>query len=187
MRLLLTICLMGFGAIAFGQATSSNDDMKNWLMQNFNLQVPDTMIFETPIDTKNFQQELPSVVREELKKDEWQGEFKVVEIETVEDGLTIILDDEYSFRMILMENFFLISMHGIIGDYKQTILYDFETKDMYILASYYALRPIGRNEISVSVDYYDSLDFEDPDYEGHIFERGIVDLKTGIYTLLEKE
>lgn len=187
MRLLLTICFLGFGTIVFGQERSTKEVMENWMVQNFNFKLPDTLDFETTIDSKNYTQLLPLEVVEELKKDEWQGDFKLAAVESVEDGLTIMLDDEYSYRMLLMENFFLVSFHGIIGDFKQTLLYNFESKELLTTFDYYALRPLGKNEISVTVDYYDSRDIEDPDYEGHIFEYGMIDLTTGEYTLLGKE
>lgn len=187
MRLILTICLFAFGTIVFGQTSSTEEVMKNWMVQNFNFKLPDTLDFETTIDPKNYQQLLPLEVVEELKKDEWQGDFKLADIESVEDGLTIMLDDEYSFRMLLMENFFIVSFHGIIGDFKETLLYNFSTKELITITDYYALRPLGKNEISVAVDYYDSRDIEDPEYEGHIFEYGMIDLTTGIYTVFEKE
>lgn len=187
MRLLLTICLMGFGTIVFGQEGSTKEVMEQWLLQNFNFTLPDTLEFETTIDPKNYAQFLPLDVIEELKKDEWQGEFKLADVESVEDGLTIMLDDEYSFRMLLMENYILVSFHGIMGDYKQTLVYNFESKELLTTHDYYALRPLGKSEISVTVDYYDSRDIEDPDYEGHIFEFGSVDLTSGEYTLLGKD
>ena len=187
MRLILTICLFAFGTVVFGQASSTKEVMKNWMLQNFNFKLPDTLVFETTIDPKNYVQLLPLEVVEELKKDEWQGDFKLADIESVEDGLTLLLDDEYSFRMILMENYFLVAYHGIIGDFKETLLYNFSTKELITITDYYALRPLGRNEISVAVDYYDSRDIEDPDYEGHIFEYGMIDLTTGLYTVFEEE
>jgi len=187
MKLILTICLLGVGTILFGQASSTKEVMEQWMSQNFNFKLPDTLDFETTIDPKNYIQLLQLDVVEELKKDEWQGEFKVAGAESVEDGLTIMLDDEYSFRMLLMENYFLVSFHGIMGDYKQTLVYNFESKELLTTYDYYALRPLGKNEISVTVDYYDSRDIEDPDYEGHIFEFGSVDLTSGEYTLLGKD
>ena len=187
MKLILTVCLLGVGTVLFGQTSSTEEVMKNWMLQNFNFKLPDTLDFETMINPKNYVQLLPLEVVEELKKDEWQGDFKLADIESVEDGLTIMLDDEYSFRMLLMENFFIVSFHGIIGDFKQTLLYNFESKELLTTFDYYALRPLGKNEISVTVDYYDSRDIEDPDYEGHIFEYGMINLTTGDYTLLGKE
>lgn len=187
MKLILTVCLLGVGTVLFGQTSSTEEVMKNWMLQNFNFKLPDTLDFETTINPKNYVQLLPLEVVEELKKDEWQGDFKLADIESVEDGLTIMLDDEYSFRMLLMENFFIVSFHGIIGDFKQTLLYNFESKELLTTFDYYALRPLGKNEISVTVDYYDSRDIEDPDYEGHIFEYGMINLTTGDYTLLGKE
>lgn len=187
MRLIFTVCLVGFGTVVFGQASSTKEVMENWMVQNFNFKLPDTLDFETTIDPKNYTQLLPLDVVEELKKDEWQNDVKLAAVESVEDGLTIMLDDEYSYRMLLMENYFIVSYHGIIGDYKQTLLYNFDTKELQTTYEYYALRPIGKNEISVTVDYYDSRDMEDPDYEGHIYEYGMMDLTTGEYTLLGKE
>jgi len=187
MKLILTFCLVGIGTFLFGQASSTKEVMENWMLQNFNFKLPDTLDFETKIDPKNYTQLLPLDVIEELKKDEWQGEFKLADVESVEDGLTIMLDDEYSFRMLLMENYILVSFHGIMGDYKQTLVYNFESKELLTTHDYYALRPLGKSEISVTVDYYDSRDIEDPDYEGHIFEYGMIDLTTGEYTLLGKD
>lgn len=185
MKLILTVCFLGFGTFLFGQSEPSTKAViASWMQQNFNFLLPDSLKFETTINPSNYLQKLPIEVIKELQKDEWQGEFKLGDIESVEDGLTIMLDDEYSFRMLLMENYFIVSYHGLIGDFKQSLVYNFTSKELETTYEYYALRPIGKNEIAVSVDYYDSRDIEDPDYEGHIFEHGIINLDTDEYTSL---
>ena len=64
MKLILTVCLLGVGTVLFGQTSSTEEVMKNWMLQNFNFKLPDTLDFETMINPKNYVQLLPLEVLE---------------------------------------------------------------------------------------------------------------------------
>lgn len=86
-------------------------------------------------------------------------------------------------KEIVTENNIVVSCS--YGQNSKTIVYDKKlAKLIEVNFSMFATGIVGDDVLSVEKDYYDSLDPQDPNYKGHIFENGKYDLKAGQYTFI---
>lgn len=163
-------------------------DVYSWLKEHFKIDVPVSKRKQLDFDTKNYEERLSAETLAELNEDWWMKNVSFNGIEFYKDGIVIDLSSEdFSKNLILTKDFFTISYHLLMGSDGQTMIYHFKKKTLTLDPEIYAMYPISAKELMVGKDYYDFRDVEDPDYAGHIFEKGTYHLETGKYTFLERE
>lgn len=171
--------------VCFSQEDTNNiSSIQEWISINLNLELPTNSIIDEQFNLKNYELPLPGSLREILKTEEWIGDLEIREFESTEDGIVLVLNSDDSKIILLTENYFVMGFHGIIGNYKQTLIYDFAAKNTSFNYEVFGYGIFSKDVLRVGKDYYDTRDVEDPEYAGHIFEVGTFDLKTNKYTFL---
>lgn len=166
----------------------TNTAMKNWMAVNLGVIVPEDFPFDCKFNTNNYDLPLSKETRNELKAEYWLGTYHLNSLEASKDGTVMeISTDDFSKTLLLTENYFTVSYHLLMGSEGRTLIYNFKENSFIENNEVYAIRFLSPTELLVGKDYYDTRDIEDPDYEGHIFELGSLNLLTGEYTFLEKE
>jgi hypothetical protein len=155
-------------------------------------------LFSCQIDKKNKNEEgsiksikyfdfesLSSEAKAELSEDYWLGSGKINEINYTNGGLIIGMSDDNDLHknLIVTDNNIVVSYS--FGQNSSTIIYDKKLAKLTQIG--FSMFATGLHEddiLSVEKDYYDSLDPQDLNYKGHIFEKGKYDLKSGQYTFI---
>jgi hypothetical protein len=129
-------------------------------------------------------QNLSSEAKSEFSEDYWLGSGKIHDIE-YKNG-SVIIGLEYNGlvkKLVVTENYIVVSYSS--GNNSKTIVYlKKQAKLINIDYSMFVVDLLADGVLSVERDYYDILDVEDVNYQGHIFEKGKYDLKTGKYTFI---
>lgn len=167
--------------------TSAIPLFSDWLRTNLNLELPENTTIDEQFNLKNYALPLPDSIRAMYKTEEWIGDLDIYEIESTEDGIVLVLNSDDSKIILLTENYIVIGFHGIVGSYKQTLIYGFEEEKTWLNYQVFGFGIFAKDVLRVGKDYYDSRDVEDPEYVGHIFETGTFDLKTMEYSFLSYE
>lgn len=162
--------------------------LSTWLESNFGVIVPEEKQFPCSFDCKMYANELSKSIQAEFKEEYWLGTYLFNGIFANEDGIEIDLStDDLTKTLILTENYFTVSYHPMMGSDGQTLIYNFKEQKSKLDSEIFVIRPLSPTLLLVGKDYYDSRDVEDPEYEGHIFEKGTFNLETGEYLFLERE
>lgn len=168
--------------------TDYETTITDWLKTNFLVEIPPAARLNCTFNCLNYDGSLAEPIRKEFSEEYWLGTYQFNEAESLEDGIILDLGtDDLSKTMVLTEDFFTVSYHPMMGSDGQTLIYNFKTGETKLDSEIYVIRILSPDELLVGKDYYDSRDVEDPAYEGHIFETGSYNLKTGEYIFLEKE
>ena len=132
-------------------------------------------------------EKLSSEAKLELSKDYWLGTGKIKEITSSNGGIIINLsDDNYDKNLITTDDKIIIS-YAVDSDC-QTIIYDKKSNKLSLVDLHiFATGLSEKNMLLVSRNYYDTKDPNDPNYKGHIFEKGKYDIKTGKYTFISND
>jgi hypothetical protein len=128
---------------------------------------------------------LSSEAKAEFSEDYWLGSGKISNVSIANGGAVIGISDDNGLykKLIVTENNIVVSYS--YGQNSKTIIYDKKlAKLTEISFSMFATGISGDDILTVEKDYYDSLDPQDPNYKGHIFENGKYNLKTGQYTFI---
>jgi hypothetical protein len=127
--------------------------------------------------------EISAVTKKELENEYWLGDFSIQKIIKKKDGIILELNNEdYAKLLIATEEYLLVS-YAVFGSEERTLVYNKLQKSHYIIDDF-AKGLINSSTILVERDYYDSLEPDDPNYQGHIFEEGEFNLKTQKYMKL---
>ncbi len=162
-------------------------DLRNWIKNELNMSITDERINQYSINLSNYSNELSKEFKKQIKENYWLGQYVLNDFEISEFGLSITLtDDDYLKKLLLTENFLIISYHLLAGSDGQSIIYNLTTKEIY-LSNFIVASFISKNEIKVEKDYYDDRDVEDPEYRGHIWEYGIFNLEKKSYEYTSME
>lgn len=184
---LLLFTLLTFNLSAQDSSVTS-DALKNWMNSNLGVLVSEEFPFECTFNAENYGLPLGAEARTALKEEYWLGTYHVNSVEATTDGIVMdISTDDFSKTLLLTENYFTVSYHLMLGSDGRTLIYNFQNNTLTENDQVYAIRFLSPTELLVGKDYYDTRDVEDPDYEGHIFELGSLNLVTGEYIFLEKE
>lgn len=160
----------------------------NWLNENFGMIVPPEMSLNCEFICNNYKGKLDEAILKEMREEWWLGSFNLNNIVSTQYGFIIdIGTDELSKTMIITENYFTVSYHGIIGSDGQSLIYSFEKNSVSVDSESYCFNIIAPAVLIVGRDYYDSTDIEDPNYRGHIFEYGAFNLDTEEYTFIAND
>lgn len=160
----------------------------NWLNENFGMIVPSEMSLMCEFNCSNYTGKLNESILKEFQEEYWLGTFHLNDIKSTENGIVIDLGtDDLSKIMIITENYFTVSYHGIVGSDGQTLIYSFEKKATTIDHDNFCYNFMSPTVLQAARDYYDSKDVEDPNYRGHIFEYGAYNLETQQYTFITFE
>jgi len=125
---------------------------------------------------------LSSEAKNELSEDYWLGTCKINKIDFTNGGIILDIGDENLSKIMVVTNKKVVLSYSI-GSNSSTIIYDKKTsKLLRIESSMFITGLSDKNVLTVSKDYYDSLDVDDPNYQGHIFETGTYDMSTDKYT-----
>jgi len=128
---------------------------------------------------------LSNEAKAEFSKEYWLGSGKISNVSIANGGAVIGISDDNGLykKLIVTENNIVVSYS--YGQNSKTIVYDKKlAKLTKINFSMFVTGISGDDILTVEKDYYDSLDSQDPNYKGHIFENGKYDLKTGQYTFI---
>lgn len=148
-----------------------------------NEQVQKSDIEKTLLDIEK----IPIDVLEKLKSERWilnsENSF-INKITLKKDGIVISINENDSDlgRKIICTSDYLIFSYFVAGE-EQSLIYNKQTKKYFIIDDL-AEDLIDNNSIKVYRDYYDSRGVDDPNYQGHIFEEGEINLKTKSYKKL---
>jgi hypothetical protein len=154
--------------------TGGNKKISNWLNRNLNINIP--------INSNNLK--INRDLTEEIKiilfeSEQWLGAKQVNEYKDNEFFISINLgDDNYNKRLLMNENFLVISYHLQAGSNGGSILIDLNKMDVQY-QSFYALDMERNNTLKVVTDYYDN--------NGHVWEYGRYFIENESYKFLYKE
>jgi hypothetical protein len=127
--------------------------------------------------------EISAVTKNELEKEYWLGNFSFQKIVRKKDGIILELNNEDYAKLLIATEEYLIVSYAVYGTEERTLVYNKLDKQHYIVNDF-AKGLINSFTILVERDYYDSLEPDDPNYQGHIFEEGEFNLKTQTYSKL---
>ena len=126
---------------------------------------------------------LPQALQQELEEPWWLGNYDNYSIKQViqkKDGIVISgYTEEITKNMILTNNYIIFS-YAVGGSEERTLIYNKNSKS-YSINDYYAFDLKDDTTIIVQRDYYDDKDVNDPNYEGHVFEKGELNLINNRY------
>jgi hypothetical protein len=125
-------------------------------------------------------EEISSATKKELSEEYWLGVITLRRIIEKKDGLILELHNEFYAKLLMITDKFLIVSYAVDASEERTLIYNKASKKHYIINDF-ATDLINSFTIKVERDYYDSLDVDDPNYQGHIFEEGTYNLDTGKY------
>lgn len=132
---------------------------------------------------------LSSEAKVEFSKNYWLGSGKITHVSLENGGVLVGLTDDNDLykNLIVTENYIVVS--SSFGQNSQTIIYNKKQAKLIpqINSSMFVTGLLGQDVLSVQKDYYDSLDAQDPNYRGHIFENGKFDLRTSKYSFISNE
>jgi hypothetical protein len=101
----------------------------NWLNENLGMIVPSEMSLMCEFNCSNYTGKLNESILKEFQEEYWLGTFHLNDIKSAENGIVIDLGtDDLSKIMIITENYFTVSYHGMVGSDGQTLIYSFEKK-----------------------------------------------------------
>ncbi len=134
-------------------------------------------------------EKLSNEAKTELSKDYWLGTGKIKEISSNNSGIIINLsDDNYGKNLIVTDDKIIVSYCLTMGSNSQTIIYDKKSNKLSLIdLHFFATGLSDKNVLLVERDYYDTLDASDPNYKGHIFEKGKYDMTTSKYTFVSMD
>lgn len=162
--------------------------LTEWLNENFGIIVPPEMALICEFDCYNYLGKLDDSILKEFQEELWLGTFQLNEVKSTFNGFIFDLGtDDISKTMILTENYFTVSYHGMVGSDGQTLIYSFEKKATTLDQDNFCYDIVSPTVLLAARDYYDSKDVEDPNYQGHIFEHGAYNLETQKYTFIANE
>lgn len=130
---------------------------------------------------------LSSEAKVEFSQDYYLGKGEISNVRFENGGVIIGLNDNDGLykNLIVNENYIVVSYS--YGQSSRTTIYNKKkAKLIHINSSMYVIGLLRQDVLSVQKDYYDSLDVQDPNYRGHIFENGKFDLRTSKYSFLSK-
>lgn len=162
--------------------------LTEWLNENFGISVPPEMVLICEFDCYNYVGKLDDLILNEFQEELWLGTFQLNEVKSTFNGFIFDLGtDDISKTMILTENYFTVSYHGMVGSDGQTLIYSFEKNVTTNDRDNFCFDIISPTVLLAGRDYYDIKDVEDPNYQGHIFENGSYNLETQQYTFITFE
>ena len=127
---------------------------------------------------------LSSEAKSQFSEEYWLGSGEIKEINYKNEGVIIGIEDDQLYKNLVVTEENIIVSYSY-GNNSQTIIYNKkQAKLIQISFSMFVTDLLKNDVLSVEKDYFDSLDYEDPNYRGHIFEKGTYDLKSGKYSFL---
>ncbi len=145
-------------------------EFSNWVERNLSMKIP-KIEPHFKISTN-----LSNEITNELKEDYWLGTFSLNEIKINEHGVHFNLsDDDYSKYLLINSEFLIVSYHLTFGSDGNSIFINLKTMTPKLLEGYFIKSFESENIVNVEKDYYDN--------QGHVWETGTYDLKTGKYTM----
>jgi hypothetical protein len=128
-------------------------------------------------------QDISHVIKKKLSEEYWLGSISIQKIVEKNGGLILDLwNDDYAKKLIVTDKYFIVS-YAVDASEENTLVYNKSTKEHFIINDF-TKDLINSSTILVERDYYDSLDFDDPNYQGHIFEEGEFNLDSKKYKKL---
>jgi hypothetical protein len=127
---------------------------------------------------------LSSEAKSEFSEEYWLGSGEIKEINYKNEGVIIGMEDDQLYKnLVVTENNIVVSYS--YGNNSKTIVYNKKQAKLIQISFSMFVRDLLKNDVlSVEKDYFDSLDVQDPNYRGHIFEKGTYDLKSGKYSFV---
>jgi hypothetical protein len=95
--------------------------------------------------------------------------------------ITDISTDEYRKYMFVTKDKIIVSYAVNGGGEDRTIICDRISKTKIIYDGIFATDMISETRLLVEKDFYDTLDVNDPNYQGHIYQKGTFDIDTKLY------
>gem|GEM_PF-3037960 len=159
-----------------------------WLEQNLGISLNPEQWNHHTIDLSNYTGKLDTAVKTELQADNWLGNRQLNSIEIDTNGIIVDLSEDGLIKtLILLEDYFILSYHLMLGSSGESLIYSFDSHSFYIDQELIVTKINTPTEVTVGKDYYDPRDVEDPNYQGHIFELGTYNLITRAYTFKQYE
>ena len=130
------------------------------------------------VDAYNFDDQS----KKELSQDWLLGQMKTNKI--TKKPFADIIDistDNYRKYMFVTKDKLIVSYAVNGGGEDRTIICDRITKTKTIYDGFFATDIVSETRLLVEKDFYDTLDVNDPNYQGHIYQKGTFDMDTKLY------
>ena len=92
-----------------------------------------------------------------------------------------ISTDNYRKYMFVTKDKLIVSYAVNGGGEDRTIICDRISKTKIIYDGIFATDIVSETRLLVEKDFYDTLDVNDPNYQGHIYQKGTFDMDTKLY------